>query len=103
MASVSAALKFAEVSDDDLRQLQREIMSGKGKTIPETGGYRKIRCAAGRHGKSGGVRVIFADYPRTGKCVLVAAYSKNVKGNLSKVERNRLRKVKAELDKRFGI
>jgi hypothetical protein len=33
---------------------------------------------------------------------LVATFAKNVKGNLSKAERNDLAQVKSELDKRYG-
>ena len=102
MSGVTRLFKSVGVSDDDLRELQRQIMYGAGDVILGTGGFRKIRCAVAGRGKSGGLRVVFADYPATAKCVLVVAFAKNVKGNLSKAERNILAQFKPMLDKRYG-
>jgi hypothetical protein len=103
MLAVTRLLAASGVSDEHLRELQRQIMQGAGDVIQGTGGLRKIRCAIAGHGKSGGLRVVFADYPATGKCILVAAFAKNVKENLSKAERNILAQTKLMLDQRFGI
>jgi hypothetical protein len=79
--------------------MQREIMQHKGDLVPGTGGLKKIRCATPGQGKSGGIRVLFADYPRAGLTLLVAAFAKNVKENLSPAERNVLAQLKAALDR----
>jgi hypothetical protein len=102
LAGVTRLFRLAGVSDDHLRELQRHIMYGAGDVIQGTGGLRKIRCAVAGRGKSGGLRVVFADYPATAKCVLVAAFAKNVKENLSKAERQILAHTKLMLDQRYG-
>lgn len=75
-ASVTRVLKSEGVPDDAIRMMQRQIMEGRGDVIAGTGGLRKIRCAAEGRGKSGGVRILFADYSDAGKCLLVAAFAK---------------------------
>ncbi len=100
-SSVTRVLRDNDVSDDAIRLLQRQIMEGAGDVIAGTGGLRQIRCAGAGRGKSGVLRLIFADYPEVGKCLLVAAFAKNVKGNLSPTERNQLSKAKAALDKQM--
>jgi hypothetical protein len=87
------------VPDEAIREMEREIMQEAGDMVKGTGGLRKIRCVAFAKGKSGGVRVIYADYPEIGLCLLVVAFAKNVTGNLSRAEQNTLRKVKSALDK----
>ena len=64
----------------------KELMRGKAYTPrPE-------------QGKRGGWRIVFADYPDLGVAVLVAAYPKNLKGDLSSRERNALKLQKPKLD-----
>jgi hypothetical protein len=63
-----------------------------GEVMAETGGARKVRWAVGGRGKSGGVRVITfytgADIP----VFLLNVFGKGEKTNLSKAERNDMRK-----------
>ncbi|MGN6368453.1 MAG: type II toxin-antitoxin system RelE/ParE family toxin [Phycisphaerae bacterium] len=98
-AAVTRVLKAEGVPDDAVRRMQRAIMDGSGDLVKGTGGLRKIRCAAEGRGKSGGVRVIFADYPEAGACLLVAALAKHVKENLGKAEQAGLATMKAALDR----
>lgn len=68
-----------------------------GEVMAGTGGARKLRWAAGGKGKSGGVRVItFYSGPPV-PVFLLTAFGKGEKANLSKAERNELRKVLGEL------
>ncbi|MGC8559285.1 MAG: type II toxin-antitoxin system RelE/ParE family toxin [Phycisphaerae bacterium] len=97
-ASVTQVLKSHGVSDDSVRAMQRDILQGRGDLVKGTGGLRKIRCAAQGRGKSGGVRVLFADYPGGGVCLLVAAFAKNVKENLTPGQLKELAALKARLD-----
>ena len=64
-----------------------------GELMPGTGGARKLRFAGRRKGKSGGYRVItfFADEDIP--VFLLDVYGKGARANLSKAERNELRKV----------
>ena len=69
----------------------------KGDLMAETGGARKIRFAGRGKGKSGGYRVVTyfggSDIP----VFLLGLFSKGEKDNLSKAERNELRKELAGL------
>ena len=49
------------VSDEEYRQLQQDLLvqPDKGDLIKNGGGIRKVRCAQGNKGKSGGIRVIY--------------------------------------------
>ncbi len=91
-------IKAGEISDHQLHQLQQDIIAEKGKLIPRTGGYQKIRLEGEGRGKRGGWRVVYADYPQYGFTALVLAYPKNVKDNLTAAEEKQLRIAKAILD-----
>ena len=58
----------------------------------------------GDRGKSGSVRVIYVDFVIHEKLYLLTAYPKSEKDNLTKAERNELKKLveilEAELDRR---
>jgi hypothetical protein len=64
-----------------------------GDLIPETGGIRKLRWALEGRGKRGGARVIYFFHNESLPVFLLAAYGKNEKANLSKVERNAMAKL----------
>ena len=92
-----AFMEYEQISDQQLRGLQNEIMRGEGEVIPGTGGVKKIRLGRSGGGKSGGYRVLFADFPEFGMVYLLDAYPKNVKPNLTPAERNQWRAVMATL------
>jgi hypothetical protein len=92
-------VKSGKISDELLKDIQSDIMLLGGDIIPGTGGLVKIRvCGSGR-GKSGGARVIYADYPDQGITVLIVAYFKNIKVNLSGEEKRILKTLKLGMDK----
>jgi hypothetical protein len=64
-----------------------------GEAIPETGGVRKIRWALAVKGKRGGARVIYYCHTERLPVLLLAAYAKNEKANLSKAERNAMKRL----------
>jgi hypothetical protein len=99
---VLSVLDANGVSDAQVLAMQHEIMRGAGNTVSGTGGLKKIRCGAEGRGKSGGVRVIFADYPAAGTAFLPAAFGKNEKADLTPGERDGLKKVKRVLDRRMA-
>ena len=94
------------LNDDDLKRLQVELLSDPkvGAVMRGTGGVRKMRFAFEQRGKSGSVRIIYVDFIIHEKLYLLTAYSKNEKDNLTKAERNELKKLvdilEAELDRR---
>ena len=64
-----------------------------GDIVPETGGVRKIRWALAGRGKRGGARVIYYYHNQRLPLFLLAAYGKNEKANLSKTERNAMKRL----------
>ena len=87
--------------DDDLRRLEFDIMMKHDKypVIQGTGGLRKARFAFEHRGKSGGVRVCYVDFVVKETIYLITVYSKNQKDNLSKEEKNEIRKLIDVLEK----
>jgi hypothetical protein len=70
-----------------------------GALMPDTGGLRKYIHAKEGQGKSGGYRVICYYYDDKNPLFLVAAFEKNEKDNLSKEEKNELKKFVQVLKK----
>ena len=64
-----------------------------GEIIPETGGVRKIRWAREGMGKRGGARVIYYYHNERLPVFLLSAYAKNRKADLSKAERNAMKRL----------
>ncbi len=89
---------FADVPDADILRMQLDIMAGQGDIVAGTGGLKKIRCGAAGRGKRGGLRVLFADYPATGRTRLVAALDKTVKANWTAKERQQMKRLKRQID-----
>lgn len=90
-------LKDLGLDDDDLSALQVLIMSNPKipPVIPGTGGLRKIRFApAGwRRGKRGAARVCYVYFEDYGIVLLVVAYRKNEKDDLSADEKKAIRNL----------
>jgi uncharacterized protein YkuJ len=88
-------------TDDDLRRLELDIMSDPEKypVIQGTGGLRKARFAFEHQGKSGGVRVCYVDFVLKETIYLITVYPKSEKENLSKAERNEIKKMITLLEK----
>ena len=94
----SRLVESARISDDELRRLQKDILKGGGVTMAGTGGFKKIRFAKEGRGKSGGWRAIFADYPEYSVVVLVGAFEKSEKPDLTEADKRALRRRRAILD-----
>jgi len=105
-AAFTRIIKRGQISDEMLNDLQADIVKGMGNTIPNSGGFKKIRFSAETTGKSGGWRAIFADYPKYNITVLVLAYPKNAQADLTAEQVKELRKLKLatnkELERRYG-
>lgn len=83
------------LTDKELKALQEEltINPSKGDVMKGTGGLRKIRIAFEGRGKSGSARVCYVDFIVYERIYLITAYSKDEKDNLSKSERNEVKKL----------
>lgn len=89
--------KWKEIgfTDIELKTLQEEltINPNKGDLMQGTGGLRKIRVAFEGRGKSSSARVCYVDFAVYERIYLITAYTKNEKDNLSKEERNNVKKL----------
>lgn len=68
-----------------------------GDVLEGTGGVRKLRWARRGGGKSGGFRVIYFFHSEAMPLFALAIYGKNEKANLTKVERNEMKRLSAML------
>ena len=86
------------VSDEEYRQLQQDLLvqPDKGDVVKNGGGIRKVRCAQGNKGKSGGIRVIYYWVNEDHKIFFLLAYPKSVKDTLTDKETAILRQLVKE-------
>lgn len=86
------------LSDDEYRQLQMTLVLRPdiGAVISGSGGLRKVRWAAKGHGKSGGIRVIYYWAVSRQRILLLLAYPKNVRDDLTQEQLRVLRKIVEE-------
>lgn len=96
-----AASAFTE---DDRLELVIFLASNPeaGALMAETGGIRKLRWATQGRGKRGGVRVIYYYHSDALPLFLLNVFSKNEKANLSKAERNEMKKLVPRLLAGYG-
>ncbi len=87
--------------DDDLRRLEIEILKDPtaAPVIRGTGKLRKMRFSFKNEGKSGSVRICYVDFVVHETIYLITVYPKKEKDNLSKAERNEIRKMIELLEK----
>lgn len=82
-------------NDTDYAALQHALFHDPslGDIIPGSGGIRKLRWAAKEHGKSGGARVIYYWAVSAKTILMLDAYPKNVKADLTKDEIKKLSRI----------
>jgi len=87
--------KDAGLDDDDLRLFEIFLLENPaaGKIMEGTGGLRKVRWALPSAGKSGGIRALYIDFLMVEKIIAIDLFSKDEKENLTKSERNNIKKV----------
>lgn len=97
--SYQRAAKQAGLSEEDCHEIVTVISENPeaGDLIKGTGGARKLRFGRDGKGKSGGVRVITYYCDDDVPVFLLDVFSKGQRVNLSKGERNELKKILAEL------
>ena len=64
-----------------------------GEIMPETGGARKLRWRAQGRGKRGGTRAIYYYHNESLPLFLLNVFAKNEKANLTKAERNEMKRL----------
>jgi hypothetical protein len=90
--AVVRAAAGAGMSDDEVDNLVTYLAENPkaGVDISGTGGCRKVRVAGRGKGKSGGYRTVTFYTGAHLPVFLITVFSKGERGNLSKLERNRL-------------
>lgn len=81
--------------DEEYRHLQT-VLAGRpdaGVVIPGTGGLRKLRWSGSGRGKRGGFRVIYFWHQSTARILLLMAYAKNERDDLSETQKRALRRI----------
>jgi hypothetical protein len=83
------------LEDDEYRALQFELVlrPTAGSIIPGTGGLRKLRWALAGRGKRGGARVIYFWHPESARILMLFAYAKNERDDLTPAQRQALRRI----------
>lgn len=81
------------LSDEEYRLLQAQLVDkpDAGKIIQGSGGLRKLRWSAGGHGKRGGVRIIYYWIVARETILLIFAYAKNERDDLTSDQLRQLR------------
>jgi hypothetical protein len=72
-----------------------------GDMMPGTGGARKLRWGVTGKGKRGGVRVIAYYAGPKIPVFVMTVFAKNERANISMAERNELRRVLADIARRY--
>ncbi len=83
------------LGDDELRILQIMLLKDpqSGPIMEGTGGIRKVRFPMENRGKSGSVRVCYTDFEEYEVIYLITAFTKDERDNLSRDEKNILKKL----------
>ncbi len=68
-----------------------------GSLIKGTGGLRKLRWSSQGKGKSGGIRILYVDFPFYEKIYLITCFPKSAKVSLSQEEKKQIKSVIADI------
>ena len=89
------------LGEDELLHLQIMLLKDpqSGPVMEGTGGIRKVRFPLENKGKSGSVRVCYTDFEEYEVIYLITAFTKDEQQNLTKDEKNALKKLVKALKK----
>lgn len=98
--------RWAEIGlgDDELLALQIMLLKDptSGPVMEGTGGIRKVRFPLENKGKRGSVRVCYTDFEEYEVTYLITAFTKDEQENLTKSEKNVLKKLVKALKEEAG-
>ncbi len=85
----------AILSDEEYRLLQAQLVQkpDAGKIIPGSGGLRKLRWSASGRGKRGGARVIYYWFVSDEIILMLFAFTKNERADLTTDQLKQLKKL----------
>jgi hypothetical protein len=83
------------LSDEEYRLFQLHLVNkpDAGKVIQRSGGLRKLRWSAKSHGKSAGIRIIYYRFLAHDTILLLFAYAKNERDDLTAEQLRQLKRV----------
>jgi len=83
------------MADDEYRELQLHLAARPtaGDVIPGTGGLRKVRWGARGRGKRGGCRVIYFWHAASSRLLMLFAFSKGERVDLTPQQKKLLRQI----------
>ena len=83
------------LSDEQYRVLQAHlaVRPAAGDVIPGTGGLRKVRWVGKGRGKRGGCRVIYFWHSASSRLLMLFAFSKNERVDLTAAQKKALRQI----------
>lgn len=87
------ARKLLTADERARAELEIAVAPEAWPVIAGTGGARKARASRGSRGKSGGARIIYFAMTARGLLILLYAYAKAEKENLSDAEKKELREI----------
>lgn len=85
------------LGDDDIKEVEDFLIKKPdyGAVIKSTGGLRKLRWGMKGKGKSGGIRILYADFPKHERLYFITLFKKGEKADLSMNDKNIIaRKIK---------
>lgn len=86
------------ISDDEYAELQFALAQRPdlGSVIPGGGGIRKVRWGQSGRGKRGGIRVVYYWYVSGDQILMLLAYAKSVRDNLTPEQTKALKQLVKE-------
>jgi hypothetical protein len=80
---------------DERNEMENAVASDPERypVVPGTKGVRKARWSRPGMGKSGGIRLIYYFWVEPNAVVLITAYAKNEKENLTDADKKEIRKI----------
>jgi mRNA-degrading endonuclease RelE of RelBE toxin-antitoxin system len=83
------------LSTEEFRELQLDLVARPtaGPIVRGAGGLRKLRWSAVGRGKRGGVRIIYFYHPASARILLLFAFAKNERSDLTASQREKLRRI----------
>lgn len=96
--------KSVGLGDEDQQELEIKLLQNtlSGKVIPGTGGLRKLRWKIPGKGKSGGIRILYVDFPVYRQLYFISLIKKNEKENLTAKEKNLFSKLIKEIEENLS-
>lgn len=91
--------------DGDLRELENFLIVNPQyrKVISGTGCLRKMRWALPGMGKSGGIRILYVDFPEHEVLYFISLIKKNEKENISKEDKKIISQIIELIEKNLRI